>query len=136
MAFGRLPRKSPASPMSDINMTPLIDVMLVLLVIFMLAAPLLSSRLSLNLPRSEAAKPATAPEALSVALDKEGRIYLNDQPQSLSALTAALRAQAQTLPETEVQLRADRAVPYGEVLGLMGAIQQAGLARVGLVAQP
>ena len=136
MAFGRLPRKSSAPPMSEINMTPLIDVMLVLLVIFMLAAPLLSSRLSINLPQAQAAKPAAVPEVLSVAMDPAGRLYLNDQPTTLTALTEALRDKAQTLPETEVQLRADRAVPYGQVLGLMGAIQQAGLARVGLVAQP
>lgn len=136
MAFGRLPRKSSAPPMSEINMTPLIDVMLVLLVIFMLAAPLLSSRLSINLPQAQAAQPATLPEVLSVAIDRTGRLYLNDQPHTLTTLTEALRDKAQTLPDTEVQLRADRTVPYGQVLSLMGAIQQAGLARVGLVAQP
>jgi biopolymer transport protein ExbD len=136
MTFGRLPRKSSAPPMSEINMTPLIDVMLVLVVIFMMAAPLLSSRLSINLPQAQSAKPAAVPEVLSVAIDSAGRLYLNDQAQTLTALTEVLRAKAQTLPETEVQLRADRVVPYGQVLSLMGTIQQAGLSRVGLVAQP
>ena len=136
MAFGRLPRKSSAPPMSEINMTPLIDVMLVLLVIFMLAAPLLSSRLSLNLPRTDSAKPAAVAQVLNVAMDSTGRLYLNDQPHTLNALTEALRLTAQTQPETEVLLRADRAVPYGQVVSLMGAIQQAGLSRVGLLAQP
>ena len=137
--FNRVSRQASAAPMSEINMTPLIDVMLVLLVIFMLAVPLLSSRISLNLPKSAAAKPVAEAQPLSVSLDGAGRIYLNDKPMSQAELVQALRelAPAQTGgTQAEVQLRAERSVPYGQVLSLMGAIEQAGYARVGLVAQP
>ena len=122
--------------MSDINMTPLIDVMLVLVVIFILTAPLLTSSLRLDLPRTDAAKPQGAVGSVLVALDKAGQLYLNDQPTTLQDMRRSLSEMAAKNPQAEVQLRADAAVPYGRVVEVMGAVQNAGLNRIGFVAKP
>jgi biopolymer transport protein TolR len=134
MAFGRFERTPGPQPMSDINMTPLIDVMLVLVVIFILTAPLLASSLQLQLPSSEAARPAQAARAVSVALDASGQLYLDEQVLGLASLQQRLAEIARQNPQTEVQLRADARVPYGQVVGVMDAAQQAGLSRIGFVA--
>lgn len=134
MSFGRFERTPGPQPMSDINMTPLIDVMLVLVVIFILTAPLLASSLQLQLPGSESARPAQAARTVSVALDASGQPYLNEQALSLGALQQRLNDIARQDPQTEVQLRADARVPYGQVVAVMDAAQQAGLSRIGFVA--
>ena len=131
MSFGRLERAPTPQPMSDINMTPLIDVMLVLLVIFIVTAPLLTSSLKLDLPRTEAGKPSDAPAFVSLAIDAEGRVFLGDQPVADAELVARVREAARGDASTEVQLRADRRVPYGRVAELIGWVQQGGLARIG-----
>ncbi len=136
MAFGRLTRRDGATPMAEINVTPLVDVMLVLLVIFMLTAPLLTSAIRLDLPRADSAPAAGAAVALVVVIDAAGQIYLNDQAVPAEALAARLAEQARQQPDTELVLRADAAVPYGQVAALMGTAQQAGLSRIGFVAQP
>jgi biopolymer transport protein TolR len=135
MAFGRLERSTGPSPMSEINMTPLIDVMLVLLVIFMITAPLMSSSLKLELPTSDAARPNEAPRFLAVALDPQGQLYLGDERLDALALAARIAETAKAYPQTEVQLRADRSVPYGRVAELIGLVQKAGLNRIGFVAE-
>ena len=121
--------------MSDINMTPLIDVMLVLLVIFIITAPLISSSLRLDLPRAEAASPSEAPNVVAVAIDAQGRLFIGDQPATPEELLAACTQAARRDPGTEVQLRADRSVPYGRVAEVMGWVQQAGLSRIGFVTE-
>ncbi|NMM78050.1 biopolymer transporter ExbD [Acidovorax sp. SRB_14] len=136
MAFGRLERTAAPQPMSDINMTPLVDVMLVLVVIFILTAPLLASAIRLDLPRSAGAVPGAAPQSVTVVLDQAGQAFVNDQPLALAALAQRLAAIAAEHPDTEVQLRADAAVPYGRVVDVMGAAHQAGLTRIGFVAEP
>lgn len=136
MAFGRLERTSGPQPLSDINMTPLIDVMLVLLVIFILTAPLLASAVRLELPRTEGARPNAAAPFVNVVIEPSGRVLLGDTPVSLAALTTHLQAVAASAPDTEVQLRADASVPYGRVVAVMGAAHQAGLQRIGFVAEP
>ncbi|MEO7151882.1 MAG: biopolymer transporter ExbD [Burkholderiaceae bacterium] len=136
MAFGRLERTGRSLPMSDINMTPLIDVMLVLLVIFMITAPLMSSSLKLDLPRSDAARPGETPLFVSVAIDAQGRLYYGDEPIEAQPLNARLVEAARRNPQTEVQLRADKAVPYGRVAELIGSVQKAGLVRIGFVTDP
>jgi len=136
MPFGRLTPPTGSSPMSDINMTPLIDVMLVLVVIFILTAPLMASSILLNLPTSEAAR-AHAPEAaLSVAVNADGQIFLDGQALSLQDLSQHFAAAHASQPDREVQLRADRAVPYGRIVEVMGRAQQAGFSRIGFVADP
>ena len=136
MAFGRLERRTESLPMSEINVTPLVDVMLVLLVIFMLTAPLLTSAIRLDLPQAEGLQSGQAPQSVTVAMDARGQLFFNDQPVDAAALARQLEAVARRNPETEVQLRVDEAVPYGQVVGLMGAAQKAGLSRIGFVAQP
>jgi biopolymer transport protein ExbD len=133
MSFGRLERNPGSKPMSDINMTPLIDVMLVLLVIFIVTAPLLASSLKLELPRAEGGAPSEAQTLLALGLDAEGRLFIDDQPVSPQALDERLRAAAAADPATEVLLRADQRVPYGRVAALIGALQAAGLTRIGFV---
>ncbi len=110
--------------------------MLVLVVIFIVTAPLLASAIRLDLPQSGAAKPGDTPASVTVALDAQGRAFFNDQPVSAEQLLQRLAAAAQANPATEVQLRADQTVPYGRVVEVMGAAQEAGLSRVGFVAEP
>ena len=136
MSFGRLERTQSSKPMSDINMTPLIDVMLVLVVIFIITAPLMTSAIKLDLPKTEAAKPAEAPKFVAIVVDKAGQIFLNDQVTSLTQLADSLAKSALASKDTEVQLRADEAVPYGKVVEVMGVAQKAGLNRIGFVAEP
>ena len=136
MAFGRLERTSGPQPISDINMTPLVDVMLVLVVIFILTAPLLASSIRLDLPRADGAVPGASPQSITLVVDKAGQLFLNDQPLTQDALVQALAETATRQPDTEVQLRADATVPYGRVVEIMGAAHAAGLQRIGFVAEP
>jgi biopolymer transport protein TolR len=134
MAFGRLERTRGEPPMSDINMTPLIDVMLVLVVIFIITAPLLASSLRLDLPRSDAATASDAARSVLLGIDRSGQLFLNDQPMATGELAKRLASIANQNPDTELQLRADAAVPYGRVVEVIGIAQQAGLGRIGFVA--
>ena len=136
MAFGRLERRSGPAPMSDINMTPLIDVMLVLLVIFMITAPLMSSSLKLDLPRAEGGAPNEAPQFISVALDPQGQLYFGEEALDAAAFASRVAEAARRNPKTEVQLRADKGVAYGRVAEVIGVVQKAGLNRIGFVTEP
>ena len=136
MAFGRLERTPGPRPMSEINMTPLIDVMLVLVVIFIITAPLLASSIRLDLPKTEAATPSEAPKFVLLVVDRSGQTFLDDKPVSLPELAQRLTRVALQNPETEVQLRADAALPYGRLVEVMGVAQKAGLNRLGFVAEP
>ena len=120
--------------MSEINVTPMVDVMLVLLVIFILTAPLMASSIKLDLPKTDAAKASEAPKFVTLVVDKTGQIFLNDKPVALDELKTSLTQTAVKNPDTEVQLRADEAVSYGKVVEVMGAAQKAGLNRIGFVA--
>jgi biopolymer transport protein TolR len=120
--------------MSEINVTPLVDVMMVLLVIFIITAPLLASSIKLDLPKTDAAKPNDAPKFVTVVVDKAAQVFLNDKPIELPALAESLQQSAKANPDTEVQLRADATVPYGKVVEVMGVAQKAGLNRIGFVA--
>ncbi len=117
-------------------MTPLIDVMLVLVVIFIITAPLLASSIKLDLPRADGAKPNDAPKFVMLVVDKAGQAFMDDKPIAADELGAQLAKIAAQNPETELQLRADEAVPYGRVVDIMGAAQKAGLNRIGFVASP
>jgi biopolymer transport protein ExbD/biopolymer transport protein TolR len=135
MAFGRLERTSRPAPMSDINMTPLIDVMLVLLVIFIITAPLMTTSLKLDLPKTDSATPTSAPAFISLAIDAQGKLFFGDEALARDALALRIAAAAKTNPQLEVQLRADQKVPYGEVAALIAVIQKAGLSRIGFVTE-
>jgi len=122
--------------MSEINVTPLVDVMLVLVVIFIITAPLLASSIKLELPKTDAAQTSEVPKFVTVVIDKSAQVFLNDQKTDLTALAESLRKTAADHPATEVQLRADEAVAYGRVVEVMGVAQKAGLNRIGFIAQP
>ena len=136
MAFGRLERSQGPQPMSEINMTPLVDVMLVLVVIFIITAPLLASSIRLDLPQTDAGQPNEEPRFVSLVVDAKGAVYLNDEPMDDAQLAARLTQAAADDRNTEVQLRADQTVPYGKVVQLMGIANKAGLSRIGFVTEP
>jgi biopolymer transport protein ExbD len=121
--------------MSEINVTPLVDVMLVLLVIFIITAPLVGGALRLDLPTTEAASAPSPGHSLSLSLDPQGLVFIDDKPVALEALPAVLAMQASTDASVEVQLRADQSVPYGRVAEVMGLLQKAGLTKVALAVQ-
>ncbi len=135
MAFGRLERTSRPAPMSDINMTPLIDVMLVLLVIFIITAPLMTSSLKLDLPKADAATPTNAPAFIALAINADGKLYFGDEALTRDALAQRMATAAKANPQLEVQLRADQKVAYGNVAELIALIQKAGLSRIGFVTE-
>jgi biopolymer transport protein ExbD len=122
--------------LSEINVTPLVDVMLVLLVIFIVAVPFMASRLALDLPQAElpGAAQAGTETFVSVEVDALGQIHWDGQPVSRDALRERLREAARRDPVTELQLRADARVPYGQMVQLIGLAQSAGLSRIGFVA--
>jgi biopolymer transport protein TolR len=136
MAFGRLSRGTGAAPLSEINVTPLVDVMLVLVVVFLLTAPLLATSIRLDLPQA-AVRPAPGGKAgLQLVVDAAGQAFLDDRPLDDAALAVRLAEVAARDADTEIQLRADTTVPYGRVVALLGLAQQAGLVHVGFVATP
>ncbi len=135
MSFGRLGRSEAPAPFAEINVTPLVDVMLVLVVIFIVTAPLLASAIRLDLPNAPAAHPVEAPASLSVSLDARAQLYLADQPVTAAELADRLAQAARANPATELHLRADEAVPYGRVVEVLGVARQAGLTRIGFVAE-
>jgi biopolymer transport protein TolR len=134
MSFGRLERTPGPQPMSEINMTPLVDVMLVLVVIFIITAPLLVSAVKVDLPSAPGAAALEAPRFLTLTVDRSGQTFVGDQLLDTMALSAVLRQSAEQHPDTEVRLRADATVPYGRVVEVMGLAHQAGLHRIGFVA--
>ena len=122
--------------MSEINVTPLVDVMLVLLVIFLITAPLMGSALRLDLPATEVSSAPVPSHSLSLSIDPQGLVFIDDKLVALEALPAVLAMQASADASVEVQLRADQSVPYGRVAELMGLLQKAGLTKVALAVQP
>ena len=128
-------RRRRYTPIADINVTPLVDVMLVLLVIFIITAPLMASSIKLDLPRTDAGQSSDTPRFVTLVVDAAGKVYLNDQPVSAQELAAGLSKAAADSRDTEVQLRADQTVPYGRVVELMGMANKAGLKRIGFVTE-
>src|SRR5260221_10749823 len=120
---------------SQINVTPLVDVMLVLLVIFMVTAPIIQQGVEVNLPKVRAQALEGKDEQFVVSITKPGEIYLNDAKMSAANLTEKLRAIGQERPDRQVFIRADDAVPYGGVIRTMAAIKAAGIENVGVVTQ-
>ncbi len=133
MTFGRLERTAAPQPMSEINMTPLVDVMLVLVVIFIITAPLLVSAVKVDLPKSPGAAKMEAPTFIVLTVDKSGQVFVDDKPLGPEAVAVALAQAGQRNPDTEVRLRADTSVAYGRVVALMGQAHLAGLHRLGFV---
>ena len=121
---------------SQINVTPLVDVMLVLLVIFMVTAPIIQQGVQVNLPQAKAGAIPGTEELLVVTVAKNGKIYLNDNPMTLGELGEKLRAIRKLKADKQVYLRADQDVRYGVVMKTIAEIKQAGIERLGMVTRP
>jgi biopolymer transport protein TolR len=121
---------------SQINVTPMVDVMLVLLVIFMVTAPIIQQGVQINLPQAKAGAIAGTEDPLVVSVAKNGKIYLNDNSMGLDELGQKLRAIRQIKSDKEVYLRADQDVRYGIVMKTIAVIKQAGIEKLGMVTRP
>ena len=133
MSFGRLERPTGDRPMSDINVTPLVDVMLVLLIIFMLTAPIMQGGVDVELPRAEA-RPLSPKEGMVVTVNRDGRIYVDQTPVTYRDFRVTFRSLVATRKPTGVYLQADDRVPYGDVVRVLAVVRGAGVQNVGLVA--
>ena len=136
MAFCRIDRTTMDPPMSEINVTPLVDVMLVLLIIFMVTAPMLASGVPVELPDSRANALDQQPDQVTISIDREGAIYIDDGRVEPGALPQALAdARCGVADAPLVTLRADRALDYGRVMAVMGELNRAGCRSISLVTQ-
>ena len=122
--------------MSQINVTPLVDVMLVLLVIFMVTAPMMQQGMQVNLPKAETKAIAAQEEAVVVSVDRGGKVFINTTEVAAGDLRAKLAAMVANKTKKEVFLKADRDVPYGDVVRTMAEIKGAGIERLGMVTEP
>jgi len=135
MSFGNSSQDS-GSMMSEINVTPLVDVMLVLLVVFIITAPLLAPQsLKINLPRTDAAQQKDQPQRVSLVVDARGNVELEKRHVSDEGLALLLRQRAAD-PEFQLQIEADKAVPYGRIAELMALAQHAGVAKLAFITLP
>ena len=136
MAFASFDAKSAGTPMSDINMVPLIDVMLVLLVIFIVTAPLLTQAVKLDLPKASSQVNDLRPQKVDIAIDAQGTLHWDGEAVTRAELQQRL-AQAATLPvQPELHLRADQSVAYRSVAQTLADASKAGLGRIGFVSEP
>jgi biopolymer transport protein TolR len=119
--------------MSEINVTPLVDVMLVLLIIFMVTAPLMQQGVDVNLPKAKG-KDLPTEERITLIVKKEGTIFMNDSPVSMEEMKKKLQAAGKLNPN--VFLKADKSVPYGFVVEIMGEIKDAGIEKLGMITEP
>jgi biopolymer transport protein TolR len=122
-------------PMSEINVTPLVDVMLVLLVVFMVTAPLLTVGVPVDLPQTQAAPINEPKEPLVISINSEGKIYLQETTVEVDQLVPRLQAITNNNPTTSIYVRGDKAVNYGRVLEVMGLVSGAGFTKVALVSE-
>jgi biopolymer transport protein TolR len=122
-------------PLSEINVTPLVDVMLVLLIIFMVTAPLMTSGVSVDLPKTDAKPLNTDSQPLTVSVDATGKIFLQDQQVELPELVAKLQAIAQNNQDRRIFVRGDKNIAYGRIMEVMGTITQGGFTKVALLAE-
>jgi len=122
--------------MSEINVTPMVDVMLVLLIIFMVTAPLIQQGVKLNLPQAKAAPVESTEKKLVVSVDARKRVFIGEAEVPLDQLEEKLKANAKAQADKELYLYADRALPYGTVVEVMSAAQRAGITNLGMITDP
>ena len=130
---GRRGRGSRRRPMSEINVTPFVDVMLVLLIIFMVTAPLLTAGVPIDLPDSRAAQLPSDQQQVTISIDQAGYVYIDDAAVELGGLPQALESIPRGGEGPDITLRADRALDYGRVMAVMGELNRAGLNRISLI---
>jgi biopolymer transport protein TolR len=126
------------APMSEINVTPLVDVMLVLLIIFMITAPMLQEGVSVELPQAPGKDlaPSQTKEPVVISVSQEGEIYVNNDKVEPDALTEKVLAATKESESSDVFLKADTKVPYGTVVGIIGRLQSAGIKNLGIITTP
>ena len=123
-------------PLAEINVTPLVDVMLVLLIIFMVTAPLMTSSVNVNLPQASATPTNTDSKPLNVSIDAQGKVFLQDQPVTLSELAVKLKAIEPTARNRRIFVRGDKANQYGRIVQVLGIIIEGGFTKVALLTDP
>ncbi len=123
-------------PMAEINVTPLVDVMLVLLIIFMVTAPMITSSVNVNLPQANAKPAMNDAKPVTITVNAQSQIYLNNSQVEMSNLVSTLKQISQNNPNQRIFVRGDKSVPYGEMLQVMATITQGGFTKVALLAQP
>ena len=128
-------RRRSFRPNSDINVTPLVDVMLVLLIVFMITAPMLTVGVPVDLPKTQAAQMNDQVEPLVVSIDGNGKTYFQENELSLPDILQKLKAETEGKPDTKIYVRGDKKLPYGQIMETMGAIAAAGFSRVSLIAE-
>jgi biopolymer transport protein ExbD len=133
MAFGGFSDSKQQGPMVDINVTPMVDVMLVLLVIFIITAPLLTHAIKLELPQAQSAPAPEMPDTITLSIDAQGAVYWNDEPVAPDELGLRLAQAARMQPQSELQLRADKATRFEIVAQVMAAAQSKGMTRMGFI---
>jgi biopolymer transport protein ExbD len=136
MAFGGFSKGADSAPMAEINMVPLIDVMLVLLVIFIVTAPLLTHSVKIELPKASSTPHLTKPDNIQLAIKADGSIYWNGEKVDQTALAGRMATAAQANPQPEVHLRAERTTEYQKVAEVMSATAKAGLVKIGFITDP
>ncbi|MCK6375784.1 biopolymer transporter ExbD [Diaphorobacter sp. HDW4A] len=135
MAFGS-GLDSSDDMVSEINMTPLVDVMLVLLIIFIITVPVLTHSVKLDLPRADNTPNLVKPESVNVSVTADGALHWNDDTINEAQLTSRLEAAATQQPQPEIFIRGDRKVDYERVVKVMAAVQKAGVLKLGFVTEP
>jgi biopolymer transport protein TolR len=128
-------RRRVSRPVSDINVTPFVDVMLVLLVVFMVTAPMMTVAVPVDLPKTQAHTLSQDKEPLVVSIDADGKVYLQDKSMKLEDLVPKLKAITGTNPDARIFVRGDKEIPYGKIMEVMGTISEAGFTKVALVAE-
>src|ERR1700733_14055938 len=128
-------RRGRYKPLAEINVTPLVDVMLVLLIIFMVTAPLMTSGVSVDLPKTDAQPLNSDSEPLTVSIKADGAIFLQAQPVELADIVAKLQAIAKNNPDRRIFVRGDKDLAYGRIMEAMGTITQGGFTKVALLAE-
>ncbi len=128
-------RRGRYRPLAEINVTPMVDVMLVLLIIFMVTAPLMTSGVSVDLPKTSAQPLNSDSEPLTVSIKADGSIFLQEQPLDLGDLVGKLQAISQNNPERRIFVRGDKDLAYGRIMEVMGTITQGGFTKVALLAE-
>lgn len=128
-------RRRTFRPSSDINVTPLVDVMLVLLVVFMVTAPMLTVGVPVDLPKTQAAKMNDQVEPLVISIDANSRVFLQETEMDFDQLIGRLLAITGSNPDAKIYVRGDKGLPYGKIMEVMGAVASAGFNRVSLIAE-
>lgn len=136
MAFGSFNQQGGSQPMSEINMVPLIDVMLVLLIVFMITAPLLTHSVQIDLPKASSQASNQKPDTVTLAMDGEGALHWNDQPIERADVVGRLREAARQEPQPELHLRADRDTRYQILAEIMADARNAGIEKIGFITVP